>query len=201
MGATAFCFDLDGTVTAQEILPRIAREADLYEEMQILTEATVAGVIPFEKSFRLRCRLLREVPISTVRKVVSTVPLQPAVTEFIRAHPEQCFIVSGNLDVWIAPLLDRIPCHFFTSKASVENDRLLGIEKSLDKGATVRGLRDRFENIVVIGEGMNDVPMFESADVRIAHGAIHAPCAMVRELADYVTVSPEGLCRLITSLL
>ena len=199
--STAFCFDLDGTVTKHELLPRIAREADLFEEMAILTEATVAGVIPFEKSFRLRVRLLREVPISKVREVAAQIALQSAVVDFIREHKDQCFIVSGNLDAWIAPLREKIPCEFFTSKAAVDGDKLLGIDKLLDKGAAVRSLRDRFENIVVVGEGMNDVPMFEVADVRIAQATVHPPCAMVRELADYITASPESLCKLITSLL
>ena len=42
-----FCFDLDGTITTQEILPLIAAELDLYEEISTLTQATINGLIPF----------------------------------------------------------------------------------------------------------------------------------------------------------
>ncbi|VFS90044.1 HAD family hydrolase [Pseudomonas aeruginosa] len=31
-------------------------------------------------------------------------------------------------------------------------------------------LRGEFERIVAVGEGMNDVPMFEAADLRVAYG-------------------------------
>ena len=32
MAKNIYCFDLDGTVTAQEILPLIAKELDLYDD-------------------------------------------------------------------------------------------------------------------------------------------------------------------------
>ena len=46
----AFCLDLDGTITREEILPWLARDLGLFEEMLALTEATIKGVIPFERS-------------------------------------------------------------------------------------------------------------------------------------------------------
>ena len=55
--STAFCFDLDGVVTSQELLPLIAEELGYYEEIKALTDATIKGIIPFESSFRLRCRI------------------------------------------------------------------------------------------------------------------------------------------------
>jgi HAD superfamily phosphoserine phosphatase-like hydrolase len=200
MRNSAFCFDLDGTVTAQEILPRIARETDLFDEIALLTEATVKGTIPFDRSFRLRCRLLRDIPISTVRRIVTGVPLQEEVVRFIEHNRERSFIVTGNLDVWVEPLLARLGCGAFTSRAEAESDRLTGVREVLDKGAAVRTLRERFERVIAIGEGMNDAPMFEAADVRVAHGAVHPPCAAVMSLADYVTLEGGALCRLLTSL-
>jgi HAD superfamily phosphoserine phosphatase-like hydrolase len=201
MGSTAFSFDLDGTVTAQEVLPRIARETDIFDEISLLTEETIKGTIAFDRSFRLRCRLLRDIPISTVRGIVSTVALQPAVVRFIEQNRERSFVVTGNLDVWVAPLLARLGCQAFTSIARTEGDRLVGIEHLLDKADAVNALRERFETVVAIGEGMNDAPMFEAADVRVAHGAIHAPCATVKNLADFITFNGDALCRLLTSLL
>lgn len=200
MPETAFCFDLDGTVTAQEILPRIARETDIADEIALLTEATIQGMIPFDRSFRLRCRLLRDVPVSTVREVVEETPLQPEVAAFIREHREHCYVVTGNLDVWVQPLLDRLGCRSFTSRGAAEGDRLLRVDHVLDKGEAISSLRDRYETVVAVGEGMNDAPMFEAAHVRIAHGAVHAPCASVLSLADYVTYDGEALCRLLTAL-
>ena len=50
-----FCFDLDGTITTQEILPLIASELDLYEEILTLTHATINGLIP--------CRMVAKLAI------------------------------------------------------------------------------------------------------------------------------------------
>lgn len=200
MARAAYCFDLDGTLTEAEILPLIAREVGLAEEIGLLTAATMAGVLPFEPSFRLRCRLLADVPIDVVRGVVATVPIDPRLEAFVAERADRCFVVSGNLDVWIAPLVERLGCGAFTSTARAEGDRLLGVDRVLDKAEAVRVVRERFATVVAVGDGANDVPMFEQADVRVAYGAVHEPADALRRLADYWVVSGEGLCTLLTSL-
>ena len=47
---SAFCFDLDGTVTRRNT-PIIAKEAGIHEEISALTTATIRGVIPFKEFF------------------------------------------------------------------------------------------------------------------------------------------------------
>lgn len=197
----AFGFDLDGTITRKEILPLIAREVNLYDEISMLTEATIQGIIPFEKSFRLRCRLLKEVPVSTVSEIVRNVPLDQEVVHFIQKHPHECFVISGNLDVWIAPLIEQLGCRFYTSIAHSEGDTLYGIHTVLNKADAIQDIKRSFERIAVIGEGMNDVAMFELADTRIAYGGIHPPNSMIIQLSDYVVMNGGGLCRLLNTLL
>ena len=201
MPKVVFGFDLDGTITSQEILPQISRQVDLFDEISVLTEATIRGVIPFEKSFRLRVRLLRDVPISRVQNVVSGIPLNQQVADFIAEFQDHCFVLSGNLDVWIKPLVDRLGCPFFLSEANSQGDQLEGIAKILDKGKAVRELKQTFDTVVVIGEGMNDVPMFEVADIKIAFGGVHSPNQTLLKLSDFVTYGEAGLCRLLKSLL
>ena len=59
-----FCFDFDGTVSSAEALPRLAKEADIEEEMATLTEITMKGILPFAQSFRLRVKLLSMLPMA-----------------------------------------------------------------------------------------------------------------------------------------
>lgn len=199
--STVYCFDLDGTVTRDEILPVLSREIGLFEEISALTDATIKGFIPFRKSFMLRCRLLAEVPVSRVREIIRTqVRLNQEIVQFIRSKPEQCCIITGNLDIWIEPLIADLGCRSFHSTASMENDRLKSVDTVLNKGDAVRTLRDRFERIVVVGDGMGDVPMFEAADVRVAYGGSHLPVQMLVQLSDYVTFNPNALCRLLSTL-
>jgi HAD superfamily phosphoserine phosphatase-like hydrolase len=198
---TAFCFDLDGTVTRREILPIIAAEVDLAEEIGLLTKLTIQGLIPFETSFRLRCRILKDVPVSRVRRIVADVPLDAEIEAFLKANRERCAIATGNLDVWVGELLRRLGCAADTTKGFVRGDRLLGIGPVLRKDAAVRALRRRgFTRVVAIGESFNDVPMFEAADVGVAFGGVHAPAARVRALAHHAPSDGRSLCRLLDSL-
>jgi len=196
----AYGFDLDGTVTEEEILPRIASVLGLDREMEVLTDLTLNGAIAFEDSFRLRCHILMSVPLSQVRSIVEDVALSKPIAEFIRSHHQQSFIISGNLDYWIRPLLDDLGCGSFTSTGVVEGDRLVGIEHVLVKSEAVAQLRKHFEKVVVIGESVNDIPMFEAADVGVAYGGVHDPVENLVQVADYLTYNPKALCRLLGTL-
>jgi phosphoserine phosphatase len=195
-----FCFDLDGTVTRQEILPLIAGELSLERELQLLTSLTIKGVIPFEDSFRLRCAILRSVPISTVKAIVSSVELHPGIEEFIKANKERVVLVTGNLDVWIEPIAKKLGCMLLCSKASVDNDQLVGVETVLRKGPALLELNKNRHSMVAIGESFNDISMFEIADTSIAFGGVHDPVPEINALADYIVYDERALCRLLNTL-
>ena len=61
-----FLFDLDSTITKQEILPTISTQINRLEEMRCLTEATMRGEIPFRTSFLRRVNILHDIPVSVV---------------------------------------------------------------------------------------------------------------------------------------
>ena len=42
-----FVFDLDSTITAEEILPKVAKTIGKEKEMSLITEETMKGAIPF----------------------------------------------------------------------------------------------------------------------------------------------------------
>ncbi|WP_336698401.1 MULTISPECIES: HAD family phosphatase [Pantoea] len=199
---TAYCFDLDGTLTRQELLPLIATSVGLEDEISVLTEATIAGLIPFEKSFKLRVRLLKDSNVAWIHEALETrVEFQPEVLDFIRNHPDQCFVVTGNLDIWVKPLLDKLGIQSFTSIAELnDQSQLCGVSHILNKSDAIRQLRSRFDRIIAVGEGMNDVPMFEEADWRIAFGATHEPNKILCKLSDFIIYDGGALCRLLNTL-
>lgn len=201
MKDTAYCFDLDGTVTRDELLPVIASEVGLAEEIGFLTRLTIQGQIPFEMSFRLRCRLLSEIPVAKVAEIVDQVPLDEEIAGFIRKDPRHCFIITGNLDVWIEKIAAKLGCGVFSSTAERRADGKLGpLKNILRKGHAIRELRSKFDRLVCIGEGFNDVPMFEEADVRIAYGGVHPPAQALVEISDYIIGHGSALCRLLKTL-
>jgi phosphoserine phosphatase len=197
---TIFAFDLDGTVTKAEILPLIAQELGLCEEMTLLTQLTLEGKLRFPESFRLRVQILRSVPISRVQRIVAEVPLDPAIADFIASRPERCVIVTGNLDCWVAPLRAKLGCGFHTSVARSVGDSLEGIVSIQDKGSAVRALRAHADHVVAVGESVNDIPMFEEADVGVAFGGVHQPVRPLVEISDSVSFDGRSLCQLLNTL-
>jgi HAD superfamily phosphoserine phosphatase-like hydrolase len=198
--SACFCFDLDGTLTREELLPLIASSVDLEDEISVLTKATMDGFLPFDKSFKLRIRLLKDVSIPAIHRRIEQVQCDPEIVKFISNRATDCYVITGNLDIWVKPLLDKLGVQFFSSKARVENGTLVGVENVLHKADAITLLRERYDKVITIGEGMNDVPMFEQADWRVAYGGVHEPNEALRSLSDFVVYDGGALCRLLNTL-
>jgi HAD superfamily phosphoserine phosphatase-like hydrolase len=197
---TAFCFDLDGTVTTTEILPCIASVLGVSDEIATLTRATMDGHIDFEPSFRLRCLILGVVPPEQVRAVVATVPLEERILKFIQDRKKKCFLVTGNLDIWVAPIAERCGAKLYCSKASIQDGKLV-LNSILNKASAVSELRKQgYERIVSIGDGANDVAMLDASDIGIAFGGVHTPSRAATGAADYVIHDGVTLCKLLEAL-
>jgi len=197
----AFCFDLDGTLTEQEILPEIARNVGIHEEIDILTKITMQGLMTFDKSMKLRVKLLSVIPVSEVNNIVSKIIINPHLQKFIQENRENCFIITGNLDVWVDSFIkENFGCGYFSSNATVEGDKLIDISKILHKSTAVNAVREQYDTIVAVGDGMNDCSMFEASDLSIAYGGVHPPVPTLIKLSDYVCYDAKSLVNLLHSL-
>ena len=200
-GRTAFCFDMDGTITRTELLPCIASELGIADEMVVLTKATMDGLIEFEPSFRLRCLLLGQIDPQAVQRVVADVPLDEHVLRFITDHKEDCFILTGNLDVWIQPILDRCGCRAFSSVGEYTSGKLR-LKSILNKAHALRTIREDlgYERVVAVGDGANDAAMLDQANIGIAFGGVHFPASAAIHASRYVINDGSTLCRLLRTL-
>src|SRR5690606_12865492 len=99
-----------------EILPCIAAEIGVSEEVATLTRITMEGLLTFEESLRLRVAILGQVPLPTIQSIVNDIRLVSRLTSFIRSKPDQCFVVTGNLDIWVMDVIERIGCGGYTSE-------------------------------------------------------------------------------------
>lgn len=198
---TRFVFDLDGTISAEETLPLIASHFGVEEEISKLTQETIAGNIPFIDSFIKRVHILSHLPVSEINALLGRVRLYPVVLDFIHNNKERCVVATGNLNCWVAMLLERVGVESHTSSALVENDRIIKLTMILRKEDVVKSLKERGETVVFIGEGNNDGEAMRLADVSIASALTHAPAESVRSVADYLVAEEKALCRLLNQLL
>jgi HAD superfamily phosphoserine phosphatase-like hydrolase len=195
-----FVFDLDSTITKCELLPLIAEGAGLGDEMTFLTEKAMQGKVPFEQDFRNRVALLKNVPVSRTRSIAARMPLHEKIADFIRKNPERCIIMTGNLDVWIAPIIEKLGMkgRCICSQARVCEDCLLGIASVLDKGVGCKKLPHPF---VAIGDGSNDTGMLKTADIGIAFGGARKPPDELISAADMVVWDENELIEILEKLL
>lgn len=200
MPQTLYCFDLDGTITNTEILPCIASELGIAAEMAALTRATMDGLIPFDASFRLRCLLLGQISVARVCEIVAQIPLNSDIFEFICSRKDRCCVVTGNLDIWIRPLVEKLGCRVFSSQGKF-CDGLLRVESILDKAEAVADLKKNgCDRVVAVGDGANDASMLKAASLGIAYGGIHAPAAQAIAASDAVIFESRTLCRVLKTL-
>ncbi len=199
MRETVFAFDLDGTVTQQEVLPVLACELGLAAEMALLTRLTLDGTLDFESSFRLRFAILRSIPVERVREIVAGIHLDPQITKFIGRHKHDCAIVTGNLDIWVEPLLRQLACRAYVS-TSCRRNGLLCLDKVLNKGEAIRALKTTGKRVIAIGESANDLPMFQEADSSVAFAGVHEPLPEIRKLAAHTARNGQELCEILERL-
>lgn len=166
-----FLFDMDSTITRKEVLPEVAKKINRIEQMRRLTEATMIGEIPFRTSFLQRVEILRDIPVQEVNQIVSEIPLNDSIVNFIQKNRDRCYIVTGNLDIWINGLMKKIGMenHCYCSKADVVDDYISKIVSVADKELIVRQFVQR---IVMIGDGDNDSGMARMSDIAIGFGGV-----------------------------
>ena len=166
-----------------------------------LTQAAVAGAIPYTEAFITRVNLLKHLPVDQIADRLSKVPCFPKVLDFIQAHREQCIIVTSNLRCWVHSLCEKIGCLHECSEAIVQENQIVRLTKILKKEKAVQQYQENGYRTVFIGEGNNDAEAMRKSDVSIATHLIHTPSKSTIQVADYLACSEKALCRQLTQLL
>lgn len=184
MSEYIFLFDLDSTITCKEILPTIAEKVNRQKEMRELTEATMNGEIPFKSSFLKRVEILSVMNVSETRAMVAEIPLNENIAQFIRENRDRCYVVTGNLDIWINDLMRKLGLndHVYCSRANCKNDKITQIVSVIDKELTAKQF---VQPLVVIGDGDNDSGMAQVANISVGFGGIRDIAPSLIQNIDY----------------
>ncbi len=200
MGNYIFLFDLDSTITRQEILPTIAKKVGIYERMCSLTESTMRGEVPFKQSFLQRVELLKDIPVSEISEKISQIMLNEKLVSFIQENKNRCYIVTGNLDVWIEKLVSNMGMerNTFCSKAVEKDGFIQDVFSIVDKNAVISQMVLPF---VAVGDGNNDAEMIEAAEVGIGYGGVRDIAPAVLACADHAIYDEDILVSFLERLL
>ncbi|WP_195946142.1 HAD-IB family phosphatase [Paraclostridium bifermentans] len=200
MSEYKFVFDLDSTLTKQEILPEIAKYIGEHESISKITEETMLGNLSFEESFEKRVDILKKIPISKVKEILLNIEFNGELVNFILDNIDRCTIITGNLDVWIDEIISNlgIKNKYFSSKAKVTGDFIDGIENIIKKEDIIKAFN---EPVVAIGDGSNDIKMVEYAEIGIGFGGVRPIAPGLLEVCDYAFYEEERLCQFLKQLL
>lgn len=166
-----FLFDMDSTITKKEVLPLIADKIGKIDKIRELTELTMQGKLPFRESFLERVKMLSDIPVSEVNDMVKEIPLNENICDFIKKNSDRCYVVTGNLDIWISGLMQDLCMenHCYCSKANIIDDQISEVISVIDKEQVAKNF---VQPIVVIGDGDNDSGMARVADIAIGFGGV-----------------------------
>ena len=188
--------DMDSTLITIECIDEIADIAGIKPEVAAITASAMRGEIDFGQSLARRVALLAGLPVAALERIyVERLELSPGAERMLAGFKEvgaKTMLVSGGFTFFTERLKARLD---FDESASntleIKGGRLTGhvlppIVDAQTKAARLSAMRDRYAPdrgiVIAIGDGANDLPMLQAADISIAY---HAK-PLVRAQATYV---------------
>lgn len=179
-------FDMDSTLIQQEVIDEIARKIGVEAQVSAITSRAMNGELDFTEALKERCALLKGVPATVFEELKSVVTLTPGVTDLIRALKRLGFktaVLSGGftpLTSWLAGQLGLDYSHANHLVVSDDGKTLTGevtgeIVNAEKKREHVLAIAAKegilLEQVFVVGDGANDLPMMGVAGLGVAFNA------------------------------
>lgn len=191
-------FDFDSTLMAGETIDFLAEPLGLKEQVAKITARAMAGELDFFESLTRRVALLKGLPVQKVEEICRSLPFTPGAKEVVKTLQERGYLVlcfSGGFRpaTGYGQEVLGYDAHFSNILHSkngiltgqVGGEMMFNNSKGDLLGRLLPLLGIPKEEVVVVGDGANDLSMFPLAGVRIAFNGK----PIVREQADY---SVEG---------
>ena len=192
--------DVDSTLIQDEVIELLAEFAGTRELVAEITERAMRGELDFAASLRERVSTLAGLPESVLSEAFNRVRLSVGARELIAAvHAAggRVGAVSGGFSQILDPLARELSLDYARANdLEVIDGKLTGqvtgeiIDRKAKAEALVEWAADfgvETELVAAIGDGANDLDMFEVAGISFAFNAK----PLVREAADVCIDSPD----------
>jgi len=177
--------DMDSTLITIECVDEIADLVGVKREVAAITAAAMRGEIDFAESLVRRVALLAGLPVDALERVYAErLALSPGAERMLagfRAAGARTLLVSGGFTYFTDRLQARLGFdETAANRLELAEGRLTGrvvppIVDARAKATALAAMRARHAAdggiVVAIGDGANDLPMLEAADVSIAYRA------------------------------
>ncbi|UOY10696.1 phosphoserine phosphatase SerB [Methanonatronarchaeum sp. AMET6-2] len=174
-------FDLDSTLIDAEIIDELGKVCGKGKEIEEITRRAMEGEINYERSLRERVAQLQGITRNEVMETAENLPLMEGARETIDTLKDMGFktaIITGSFETAAEPIADRLGVEIVVSNRLVFEDGYATgevegpITKSDGKGEVLKKLLSELKisnsSSIVVGDGANDLSMFEVAGLSIA---------------------------------
>jgi len=174
-------FDFDSTLMDGETIDFLAVPLGLEEKVAKITERAMAGELDFFESLTTRVSLLKGLPKAKVEEICNSLPMMNGAKEVVAGLKERGYKVicfSGGFRTATTPASKKLGIDAdFSNILHDANGILTGrvggdMMFGFSKGDMIVRLQNLLgisrEDTLVVGDGANDLSMFEHADIRVA---------------------------------
>ncbi len=194
-------FDMDSTLIQTEIIDELAKRAGVFEKVCNITKRAMEGEIDFKQSLMERVSLLKGLDVKVLEDIANNLPLTDGAYKLIKTLKilgYKIAIISGGFTYFGERLRKLLDIDYvFANELEIKNGKLTGRVKGeiIDGKKKAEILKDLaqkenilLEQVIAVGDGMNDLPMLKTAGLGIAFRAK----PLVKKGAKY-SISNVGL--------
>ena len=172
-------FDFDGTLSDSEMTVLLGEQVGVAPEMAEITERAMNNELAYAESLRRRCDLVSGLDLARATGAFEAVTLRPGAADVLDALAEadvETAILTGGFERGVEAALAEAG----TDVDTIVANRLPAADGALTgdvEGPLVEGTKDNALAVlraatgetetVAVGDGANDLPMLEAADLAV----------------------------------
>jgi len=179
-----FVFDMDSTLIDGEVIDTLAKAAGVENEVSRITDAAMSGEMDYTKSFQMRVSALKGLSAQKAQEEADKLQLMPGAVElihYIHGIGGKTAMITGGFNLAADRVKEQLNLDYsYSNELLVQDGILTGdavgpVRVTNAKETVLSELVEKtgipFEECFVVGDGANDICLFEKAGFSVAFNA------------------------------